>query len=152
MPPSKDSPVVAAPSGAEGTESSQTDLAVVRTSGGGVGFTPGPWRALCKTHYTRVVRDRQARGDQVGSVQICHIAGPAESDLRPFNRERWESDARLIAAAPELYEALKPFAALLQAHNDKGSDAIPVFGINDSTVTVGHLRKARAALKRARGE
>lgn len=64
--------------------------------------TPGPWRALCLKQYTRVTRDSQGRGDETGSVQICHIAGPEEADLRPFNKDRWEADARLIAAAPDM--------------------------------------------------
>ncbi len=69
--------------------------------------TPGPWRALCLSKYTRVMRDRQPMPDETGSVQICHIAGPGDNDLRPFNEDRWEADARLIAAAPELLEALQ---------------------------------------------
>lgn len=68
--------------------------------------TPAPWRALCLKDYTRVTRDSQGPNDPTGSVQICHIAGPEDGDLRPFNRKRWEADARLIAAAPTTLEAL----------------------------------------------
>ena len=46
-------------------------------------------------------------------------------------------------------EALAPFTALLQSHNDKGPDKQPIFGINDATITLGDLRKAVAALKKA---
>lgn len=67
--------------------------------------TPAPWRASCGKAYTLVTRDSQGKDDRAGSVLICRIAGPEESELRPFNADRWEADARLIAAAPDLLEA-----------------------------------------------
>lgn len=54
--------------------------------------------------------------------------------------------AAIICAAPEMHEALAPFVALLQKHNDKGSDDRPVFGINDAVITIGDLRRAARAL------
>lgn len=68
--------------------------------------TPAPWRASCGKAYTLVTRDSQGKNDRAGSVLICRIAGPEDSELRPFNADRWEADARLIAAAPDLLEAL----------------------------------------------
>lgn len=58
----------------------------------------------------------------------------------------------------DLLEALGPFVALLQSHNDINEygrphrNDKPVFGVNDATITVGDLRKARAALEKAKGE
>ena len=49
----------------------------------------------------------------------------------------------------ELAAALMPFALLLQPHNDKGADYLPVFAINDAAITLGDLRRANAALTRA---
>ena len=51
-----------------------------------------------------------------------------------------------------LRDALEPFTALLQDHNDKGADERPVFGINDAVITLGDLRRARAALQGAKDD
>lgn len=59
---------------------------------------------------------------------------------------------RLIAAAPELLEALEPFAKLLQEHNAKGPDDRPIFAINDAVITLGDLRRAVASIAKAKGE
>jgi hypothetical protein len=63
-----------------------------------------------------------------------------------------EANKALIAAAPELYEAMEPFAALLKPHMKKIGDEIPVFQIDDAIITAGDLRRANAALAKARGE
>ena len=71
--------------------------------------TAAPWEALCLRKYTRVTRRSQGPRDETGNVQICHIAGPEEDDIRPWNGERWEADAALIVAlvnaAPRLIAA-----------------------------------------------
>ena len=54
------------------------------------------------------------------------------------------------AKQDKLRKALKPFAALLQPHNDKGDGSLPVFGINDAKITVGDLRRARSALAQSK--
>lgn len=45
----------------------------------------------------------------------------------------------------QLRNLLRPFAALLQDHNCNGSDAQPIFQINDAVITLGDLRRAVAA-------
>lgn len=55
----------------------------------------------------------------------------------------WESEKR------ELVEALKPFAGLDIAHADRKPDGHPVFGLNRTQFTLGDVRKAKAALKKA---
>lgn len=85
--------------------------------------TPAPWRASCGKAYTLVTRDSQGKDDRTGNVLICRIAGPEDSELRPFNADRWEADARLIAAAPDLLEALERMTGFMEeldmnmAHN-----------------------------------
>lgn len=78
-------------------------------------WTPGPW----------AVRDaRGIRGANGECVASTYCAAPAE-------------DAHLIAAAPDLYEALKRAAMWIEAGNDRTG---PV------------LRQCYAALDKARGE
>lgn len=66
--------------------------------------------------------------------------------------ESWERKTlfeeidRVRAQRDEALEALAPFVALLQPHNDRnysGSDSTPIFGVNDAQITLGDLRRAR---------
>ena len=66
-------------------------------------------------------------------------------------QEQRVADARLIAAAPDLLEALEPFD---DAARDRAADASE-WKDGDTVavwVTIGDLRKARAAIARAKGE
>jgi len=83
--------------------------------------TPGPWSA----HGT-VLRD--AAGNSIASGGNNRVV---------VGHTLWAS-IKLAAAAPDLLEALAPFAALLQEHNNKGDGSTPVFGINDAKITVIH--------------
>lgn len=64
------------------------------------------------------------------------------------------ADARLIAAAPELLEALRPFAELdLRPDGfDQRDDSQPIYARDNSVITVGDVRRARAAIAKATGE
>jgi len=56
---------------------------------------------------------------------------------------------RYKALAERRKKALGPFVALLQPHVEEavyGGDAAPVFAINEAKITVGDLRRARAAI------
>lgn len=92
--------------------------------------TKGPWRAFCGKSNTLVTRDRQGPGDETGSVQICHIAGADDEDLRPFNRDRWEADAKLIAfsreALPTLARALLSREAEVERLTKENERPIPM--------------------------
>lgn len=102
------------------------------------GHTEGPWRALILKKYTRVFRDRQGPNDDTGNVQICHIAGPEEDDIRPWNGARWEADARLLAAAPDLLALARSLTeqnAALVAERDrlrKAMNDLPALVVGDA--------------------
>lgn len=60
---------------------------------------------------------------------------------------------RLRAVNAKLVSALEPFVALLQVHVEETAyqgDDTGVFGINEVTITVGNLRRAREAVEEAR--
>jgi hypothetical protein len=79
--------------------------------------TPGPWKA----RYNGSCWQIDDEHDAVATTQFCYA--PAG-----------EANARLIASAPELYEALE---AMIFAHD---------------TIQPMDFEKARAALAKARGE
>lgn len=65
--------------------------------------------------------------------------------------DRGIADARLMAAAPDLAEALEPFASLYADHMADLPDEDRVLYIGDG-IRLGDLRRARAALSKAKGE
>jgi len=66
--------------------------------------TPGPWFAH-DTHEAKACRYISTRSDRdnCGDVAVLYRSHPADS----VANERDEANARLIAAAPEMYEAMK---------------------------------------------
>ena len=80
--------------------------------------TPGPW------HYSEVIRGRdqyyrQIRGDfKIAEVHACHsgVAGTKKG------RAEDEANARLIAAAPEMYEILSELLDTLEMSKGYGFD------------------------------
>lgn len=109
--------------------------------------TPGEWRRVhdhpdesCRLSIAHIVSDARRAGNEIATLYQC--------DAEPEQA----ANADLIAAAPELLEALRPFAALLAAHHADVPDDRPIFGINDAVFTAGDLRAAAAAIARAEGK
>jgi hypothetical protein len=109
--------------------------------------TPGPW-LIAGENKTFIY----ALGPMDTNVFWCDVqAAGKEMAEKP----ELEANARLIAQTPRLLEALAPFAALLQSHNDTNEhgnpvpDNQPVFAINGAAITIGDLRKARSAIAAA---
>jgi hypothetical protein len=79
-------------------------------------FTPGPW------HYSEVIRGRdqyyrQIRADfKIAEVHACHngVAGTKKG------RAEDEANARLIAAAPAMYEVLQELAESMELAKNYG--------------------------------
>jgi hypothetical protein len=90
--------------------------------------TPGTWYADAHPSGLRILTD-DAR-----STIICQQIGPASNAQARAN-------ARLIAAAPELLEALQVFA-----ERSSSEEFITI------TVRSAYVRRARAAIAKATGE
>jgi hypothetical protein len=70
-------------------------------------YTPGPWAAVHNDSFWEVVIPWE-RGEQVDKYCRCVAhAWAACDDDQTNSLNNAESNARLIAAAPEMYEALK---------------------------------------------
>ena len=95
-------------------------------------WAPGAWNLMrTETGYT-IGPNQQLRGDYVADVHE-HQSG-AMSD------EEAAANAHLIAAAPELYEALESLMDALDTH----CGSTPVWSV--------YMERARTTLDRARGE
>lgn len=104
--------------------------------------TPGPWRVMDRPENAIWV---QGQPDENGYREICTLP-----NYQLLKREQTEANARLIAAAPELLEALKGCAAMLaecaKQHRLDGS------GEGHGTLADKHAAIARAAIDKATGE
>jgi len=103
-------------------------------------FTPGPWT----TDYCDSVHQQYEIVSPKGYT-VATVLPTSEKGTLSDARDNDKADAHLIASAPDLYEALveyvSAFGQALEAHN------IP-FGAAQRHSD----RKARAALRKARGE
>lgn len=120
------------------------------------GHTPGPWiyRANEYDDWGMVRAAPDAKGRM---FVICQARNPSVryDDLDKYRVSRtdpYEANARLIAAAPELLEALKPFAAMAAAYDPEadGDDDQDAW-FYGARPTIGQLRRARAAITKAEG-
>lgn len=90
--------------------------------------TPGPWREL----VTRI--------DDANGYQICHL------DLHGKSEAERDANRRLIAAAPDLLEALKEAEPMLDAMLKNITRYLPEYR------NMPALAQARAAIKKAEGQ
>ena len=119
-------------------------------------FTPGEWTACFAHDGKGTIFSWHVTGAKHGSTHpICGLRS-VSPEMRSSEEDR--ANARLIAAAPELYEALRKleFAADRVLHELEHriaaapATAVPVFdGIADLHDAIGH---ARAALLKATPE
>lgn len=123
------------------TSAPQQNEAVVPTCVSAVGFTPGPWSF--DGNSCGIV---DGPDDRIRALVYGDGIGVGDSE----NPASMYANARLIAAAPALYEALEKVCGyLLNAQIDIET------GAKRSTAVAtiqGGLSMARAALKQARGE
>lgn len=99
-------------------------------------WTPGPWTTVPDKHRSWICGVGHNRDDpQIWSERIAQ-----ESEAYIYGDKI--ADAQLIAAAPELFDALCEAARLLSVFVREDSDAI----------AAAVLQQARAALSKAQGE
>lgn len=97
-------------------------------------FTPGPWLIHAKHRW--IVPAEDAFKDGADALPICALRDPDERLTEDLTLD----NGFLIAAAPELYEALRYAEVALE-------------GAEESYPTAGKvLPRIRAALAKARGE
>jgi len=98
--------------------------------------TPGPWETKpeeCDKPYIRI------RGTRLGSrYKVANAITPVYDGVGAREAEETRANARLIAAAPELLEALR---GLMKLDEDLCSEG-----------AIEALDKARAAIAKATGE
>lgn len=118
-------------------------------------WTPGPWHP---GHFVDPESSCQCRAilseAHAGSVAEINVwngiamIADGSNDAPPLDEAI--ANAHLISAAPELYEALRPFirhyASWMDDYPDETEPAVY------PKHTIGELRRARAALGKARGE
>lgn len=89
--------------------------------------TPGPWRVhedIPSDSYCPLIEAEDSEG--LGSVDIANVSRPTTGG--PDNTE---ANAKLIAAAPELLEALKLCAILINKRVTAGNVSIDFLKIQD---------------------
>lgn len=122
--------------------------------------TPGPWNAITRPDATIWI---QGQSDGNGFREVCSMPTSPFRDMA-----RVEANARLIAAAPELLEALTVLAKIADAFDKSELDeARPEWGDTPESsqhveifsgrggrqfLTLGDCFNARAAIAKATGK
>ena len=104
--------------------------------------SPSPWRRAGENSGHIWAPD----GD--GVVQVAIVGAYSSRDILSFNRERWDADARLISAAPEMLEALEAAIECGMVPNPSWR----AVGANSHHVRQAHVADMiRAAIAKAKG-
>lgn len=99
-------------------------------------YTPGPWFTT-REGFSTVYVEARLRGSILQEVAAC---GPTE-----LGSEQQEANARLIACAPELLEAL-------EIMYDYAGFALDVLSHEEATLAENELSKAKKIIAKAKGE
>lgn len=129
------------------TQADSDGAATAGTNETAPSFTPGPWESGYAGGVTgpTAVWGNSKNLHPIAKRGGAGIQGASVVALAQMKDPNWEANARLIAAAPELYAALR---AILGC-DEKDDAGIEYYGFDaDSDVAV----KARAALAKANGQ
>ncbi len=111
--------------------------------------TPAPWVARIEGGKMHVF-GRTADG--LDSLFIAKIIAPQNGfNVIDNYEEVGKANARLIAAAPELLEALRPFEKLAVAILENDSPALKhvAYAFNSAEITITDLKKVLEVIKKA---
>jgi hypothetical protein len=95
-------------------------------------FTPGPWR-FDRFGYVLAPDGRM-------EVQVAKVGDFHDKELLPFNKDRWTADARLIAQAPQMREALEG------AHRCLADMIFMAEAAEHHSVAAGDIERAKRSL------
>ena len=115
------------------------------------GHTPGPWlregdfHELCRVEFSGGGHYVTISGPD-RTLPIAFVIGDPDTYWR--DDIETEANARLIAAAPDLLEALRPLAQCFIPETDT---ALPDSDTGRYPFTMGEIRAALAAISRATG-
>lgn len=124
-------------------------------------FTPGPWR-FAKMHAQGFYGNQGeafVTGENSRIATVDCVSSFKRGQGSEHKCEERDANVHLIAAAPDLYEALEPFAAMLDAI--ELSSQAPQSGtwysmesskVGERNMTIEQFKAARVALAKARGE
>jgi len=105
-------------------------------------FTPGPWwAAIGKDQPVPYYRGLVSVLSSDPHISIC-TGETGDQSGRTCGRDEWEANASLIAAAPDLYEALEHALTITLEHHETTA--------SQRSWNVAEM--IRAALAKARGE
>lgn len=104
-------------------------------------FTAGPWEVATDYDGETYIK----AGDE--AVVDARWEGGSHTSLGVS-----DADARLIVAAPDMYEALEVFARHASAGDQRPKDDAVWAGQDGLAITYGDFRRAAKALAKARGE
>jgi len=108
-------------------------------------WTPGPW-AIYHDHPNPETAKDMATIRHVGALKHEDVTNVFLCDYPGKLGERARANAQLIAAAPDLYEALAHMAAMLCAA------CLAISGSETRRLALEAVEDARAILAKARGE
>ena len=108
------------------------------------GFTPGPWKAVRGYSYWEVSPAERKDWEPFTVADCCpSCPGDPDGGLQ-------EANAHLIAAAPDLYEAVRELINQVEIAFDWSNDEPGENAYLDAATDA--INKAKAALAKARGE
>lgn len=109
----------------------------------GTAHTPGQWTAIRNEHYWEISSDAHGQIGDACASKFIHVNG---KQLSPEDAEPIAAaNARLMAAAPDMFEALRDVVTFASLYNGKMEDTLG----DEALAALGET--ALAVLTRAEG-